>query len=655
MSERRHLLGSGLLLVLLGTHDSSWAAGPLFPGEVPGTNLAGGLPRPYEASGGCWHPRLEQLFQVHDGGVVPSTVSRMNADGTGVTNWQVPGDLEGITYADPATDLVYLGLERPVASVKEFDFVEGKVTRTFDLSPWIGGDSNSLIEALTFVPDPSNPEGGLFYAGHQGEGAIYLFELSIRSSRTATRVRFVRKFTPVSGRADLAGLDWDPVENVLYASWDTGNHLRKMTADGTFLAEWNLPGHDQEGIAVRPCQLFVSEDQGQEVWRYRFATTAQDDDADGVTNCRDDCEQTVAGAMVDPNGCPAAPECSVAADCDDGGSCNGAETCEAGVCAPGPAPDCDDGLACTWDSCDEASDSCLATADHASCDDGNASNGQETCDASIGCLPGRGQHIIAGGDYDGDSVSDLAVFRAGRWLVKRSTDGGRTDQVWGRVGDLPVPGDYDGDGRADLAVFREGLWIVRGSSDGARLEIVWGTRGDYPVPGDYDGDGRVDLAVYRVGRWIVRCSADGSRMDQGWGGVTDRPVPADYDGDRLHDLAVYRAGRWIIRRSGDRVRQEIAFGLADDTVAPHDYDGDDRADAAVFRGGRWLIRRSSDQEKQEILCGAEGDRAVPLRRDGDGRADPAAFRDGLWTVLPSTSGELQEAEWGQPGDDAVSH
>src|SRR6185295_4209143 len=40
--------------------------------------------------------------------------------------------------------------------------------------------------------------------------------------------------------------------------------------------------------------------------------------------------------------------------CADANVCNGSETCQNGVCKPGPALDCDDGDPCTADGCDAA-------------------------------------------------------------------------------------------------------------------------------------------------------------------------------------------------------------------------------------------------------------------------------------------------------------
>ncbi len=81
-------------------------------------------------------------------------------------------------------------------------------------------------------------------------------------------------------------------------------------------------------------------------------------------------------------------------------------------------------------------------------------------------------------DYDGDGISDIAVFRgsSGLWAVRNVTR-----VYFGSSPDLPVPGDYDGDGTTELAVFRggAGLWAVRGVT-----RAYFGSSADVPVPGD---------------------------------------------------------------------------------------------------------------------------------------------------------------------------
>ena len=355
-----------------------------FPGDLPGTQIGSGLPSAYEPSGGAWHPRLERLFLVHDGG----TLTRMDRNGGDMFSWTLGGDLEGVAVADPASDLVYVGVENP-DGIKEYDFVAGRITRSFDLTPWMTGADNSGLEALVFVPDPGHPEGGVFFAGHQGEGRIYVFRLPIRSSSTSTLVTLERTIEPYSGRTDLSGLEWDWDENVVYAVWDAGNVVARLTPEGTLIDEFQLPGNDQEGVAVRPCELFIMEDVGKEVWRYGFPTTDADEDIDGVGDCDDLCPATPLGTAVDGDGCPLTTGgCTSNAQCDDGLWCNGAETCAAGTCVAGTPPSCGDAFGCTADACDEANDRCTHQANDAACNDGAWCNGTETCSVTAGCVAG---------------------------------------------------------------------------------------------------------------------------------------------------------------------------------------------------------------------------------------------------------------------------
>ena len=86
-------------------------------------------------------------------------------------------------------------------------------------------------------------------------------------------------------------------------------------------------------------------------------------------------------------------------------------------------------------------------------------------------------------DYDGDGLTDIAVFRpsTGVWYVSRSS-GGATSVSWGAPGDIPSSGDFDGDTRADLVVFRPstGTWYVQ-RSGGGTTTLSWGASGDYPI------------------------------------------------------------------------------------------------------------------------------------------------------------------------------
>jgi hypothetical protein len=78
------------------------------------------------------------------------------------------------------------------------------------------------------------------------------------------------------------------------------------------------------------------------------------------------------------------------------------------------------------------------------------------------------------GDYDGDFLTDLVVWRPseGNWYIIDSVDETTRVQQSGLEDDIPVPGNYDGDLATDLAVWRpsEGNWyIIKSSDDGSQV------------------------------------------------------------------------------------------------------------------------------------------------------------------------------------------
>ncbi|RLB61887.1 MAG: hypothetical protein DRI90_10355 [Deltaproteobacteria bacterium] len=235
------------------------------------------------------------------------------------------------------------------------------------------------------------------------------------------------------------------------------------------------------------------------------------------------------------------------------------------------------------------------------------------------------------GDYDGDGVTDLAVWRRYRhdawegpsstWLFHSSVDDTVEEREFGDPGayfkDWPVQADYDGDGRTDMAYFRESdnVWTIKQSSDdqvvtrtwdpwppgepypNADDDFIYGWHGEWqplsavPMAADYDGDGKADLMAFRPynGQWKVKQTSDeqvltltfgrpGTDSADGWD-IYDLGVPADYDGDGRADLAVRRPVENVFSVVDG---QEEIFGEKLGVPAVGDYDGDGRADFGIF-------------------------------------------------------------------------
>ena len=253
------------MVILVAGASVASGATPAFPIAAASANVGTGLPSGAEPSGGAWHPRLGQIFVVSDNGVI----SRLNPNGVGTTNWSVAGNWEGVAVANPNTNFIYV-VDETTAIVKEFNFVTGSLTgRNFNLAAASGLTSDDIdalkdggdgtgVEALTFIPDATDPQGGVFWAGSQEKGYIYKFRLSLSAGTTVT---YLGKFSNWT-QTDLSGLEYDWTNNVVLAVWDSDNHIRVLTTQGVELFDWKEPTDttNEEGLAYNGSSLFISSD-----------------------------------------------------------------------------------------------------------------------------------------------------------------------------------------------------------------------------------------------------------------------------------------------------------------------------------------------------------------------------------------------------------
>jgi len=193
--------------------------------------------------------------------------------------------------------------------------------------------------------------------------------------------------------------------------------------------------------------------------------------------------------------------------------------------------------------------------------------GVDTClESSFGGYP---EDIPVVGDWTGDGIRKIGVYRKGSWYLDLNGNG-----VWdgcgvdaciasfgGLPGDIPVVGDWTGNGIDKLGIYRQGQWfkdlngnrVWDGCGVDACIASFGGLPGDVPVVGDWTGNGIDKLGIYRQGQWFKDLNNNGTWDGCGvdacvasFGGLPeDVPVVGDWTGDGIAKLGIYRQGQWF--------------------------------------------------------------------------------------------------------------
>jgi hypothetical protein len=260
------------------------------------------------------------------------------------------------------------------------------------------------------------------------------------------------------------------------------------------------------------------------------------------------------------------------------------------------------------------------------------------------------------GDFNGDGVSEVAVFFDGVWFIDLNGNGVWDEgDLWvrmGKAGDQPITGDWDGDGKTDLGVFgpawqndaraiqREpGLpdsgndrtgpfknlppspqeaatgWrtLKRTSQGPIRSDVIdhvfqYGSEGDRAVAGDFNGDGVTNIGVYRGGTWYLDMDGNG-RWSQGdllvhMGTEKDIPVVGDFNGDGIDELGLYCDGTWKLDvnndhriDANDRVFQ---LGGPHDKPVAGDFNGDGTDEVAVYQESFQKPNEQASSESEPV-------------------------------------------------------
>ena len=109
------------------------------------------------------------------------------------------------------------------------------------------------------------------------------------------------------------------------------------------------------------------------------------------------------------------------------------------------------------------------------------------------------------GDWNGDGVDKIGVYRDGTWYIDINgngvfDDGDVTIEGFGNSSSVPIVGDWDGNGIDNIGLFEDGLWALDTNGDyRPDTHFTFGRSGDQPISGDFNGDGKDEAGVYRPG------------------------------------------------------------------------------------------------------------------------------------------------------------
>jgi Tol biopolymer transport system component len=201
---------------------------------------------------------------------------------------------------------------------------------------------------------------------------------------------------------------------------------------------------------------------------------------------------------------------------------------------------------------------------------------------------GQAGDLPIAGDWNGDGISDVGVFRNGQFLLRQPAVvtilGGQTFTIvttitvnFGVAGDLPVVGDWNGDGKDTPGVFRPGspgtFFLTNSNTNNtappADIVFNFGATGDRPVAGDWDGDGLDTIGVASPPNvFALRNSNSGGPADVTFffGNPGDLPFFGDWNGDGIDTVGLLRSGTIFLRDSNTTGVADVAisFGQSGD-------------------------------------------------------------------------------------------
>ncbi len=247
----------------------------------------------------------------------------------------------------------------------------------------------------------------------------------------------------------------------------------------------------------------------------------------------------------------------------------------------------------------------------------------------------RATLIIAGRDIsiiqNPNTAATCGQFRPtnGFIFLRNSNTSGFADSAffYGQAGDQPLAGDWNGDGVDTIGIYRNGTFFLRNTNGSgfADLEFPFGAPGDIAIVGDWDGDGIDTVGIVRGNAVFLRNSntAGNADIQFNYGTATDLFIVGDWNGDGVDTVGCFRPtnGFVYLRNANTTGFADIEFfyGQAGDRPVAGDWNGDGVDTIGIVRGNQWFLRNSNTSGFAEIQFAYGTETDIPIVGDWNGQ------------------------------------
>ena len=252
------------------------AQGKKHKGNVFGTGLRVPDPGVREPSGVVFDERLGHLFVVGDEG----TLAELDGEGKLLRRTPVDANLEDLTVHTPTGDLLLLDENKAALLVFDPVALSEKARWKLDADEIVGKRERGRdgFEGVGFRPENGRPAGGVFYLTHQRGPAMLAaieFDPTLTPGKRKIGDSEVVGRWPLSGHRDLTSVTWSAALDRLLVLADSEDELLVVTKDGKVEARLELPGLNQEGVALDSRgDMWIADDRGASLTRYPGALKA---------------------------------------------------------------------------------------------------------------------------------------------------------------------------------------------------------------------------------------------------------------------------------------------------------------------------------------------------------------------------------------------